>query len=58
MAKPHYFIDNDAREELAEENGTEVERIGSMYIGIAGEHYIQSELLFHGYNATIMSDWI
>lgn len=32
-----------------------LEKIGSGFIGKAGEHYVTSELLFRGYNASIMS---
>ncbi|GAA0722230.1 hypothetical protein GCM10009430_24430 [Aquimarina litoralis] len=32
-----------------------IEKIGSGFIGKAGEHYVTSELLFRGYNASIMS---
>ncbi|MFS4455885.1 HTH domain-containing protein [Maribacter sp. 2304DJ31-5] len=36
------------------ENG-QIEKIGSGFTGKAGEHYVTSELLFRGYNASIMS---
>ncbi|KAA2219903.1 winged helix-turn-helix domain-containing protein [Maribacter flavus] len=32
-----------------------LEKIGSGFIGKGGEHYVTSELLFRGYNASIMS---
>ncbi|MBQ4802358.1 winged helix-turn-helix domain-containing protein [Aquimarina sp. MMG015] len=46
LTKPKIKIKNDK---------VSSEKIGSGFIGKAGEHYVTSELLFRGYNASIMS---
>ena len=62
--KPGYFSLNpnfskeDEKEEEREEEVREVEMqeaISTQYTGSAGEHRVLSELLFHGFNASIMS---
>lgn len=45
----------DKRIEEAEEEQEEKEKISTQYIGKAGEHLVVSELLFRGYNASIMN---
>ncbi|CAM1354463.1 winged helix-turn-helix domain-containing protein [Tenacibaculum halocynthiae] len=40
---------------LNKEKALKKEKIGSGFIGKAGEHFVTSELLFRGYNASIMS---
>lgn len=42
-------------EEEEERQEEEKERISTQYIGTAGEHRVVSELLFRGYNASLMS---
>lgn len=67
-AKPGYFTLNPAytqeeekkaeQEELIKEETDKTlneEQISTQYIGKAGEHLVVSELLFRGYNASIMS---
>jgi hypothetical protein len=45
----------DERQEIDTKRQLESERITAQYIGRAGEHLIVNELLFRGYNASIMS---
>jgi len=45
-------VEEKETEEIEEE---EKERVSSQYIGKAGEHRVVSELLFLGYNASVMS---
>ncbi len=61
--KPGYFVLNQnftTKEEKAEETGEKIkeeeakENISTQYIGKAGEHLVVSELLFRGYNASVM----
>ena len=52
------FTLKEEKEELAEEQirqEEEKENISTQYIGKAGEHLVASELLFRGFNASIMS---
>jgi len=44
----------EEREEEKRETELETETISRQYVGKAGEHFVQSELLFRGYNASIM----
>ena len=62
--KPGYFAlnSNFTEEKQEEEEKNEVAReeveqdnVGSQYVGKAGEHLVVSELLFRGYNASIMN---
>jgi len=52
------FSEEEQKEEEADEKSreeTEIEQISTQYVGKAGEHLVTSELLFRGFNATIMS---
>lgn len=52
------FTDKKEKEEEAEERIKEEEikeTISTQYVGKAGEHLVVSELLFRGYNASVMS---
>ena len=52
------FTLTEEKEEIAEEKikmEEEKENISTQYIGKAGEHLVASELLFRGFNASIMS---
>ncbi len=52
------FTLQEEKEEIAEEKikqEEEKENISTQYIGKAGEHLVASELLFRGFNASIMS---
>jgi Holliday junction resolvase len=54
---PSYTL-KEEKEEIAEEKikqEEEKENISTQYIGKAGEHLVASELLFKGFNASIMS---
>jgi len=61
--KPGYFSLNpnyketemQEKEEIEEKIEEEKEEISSQYTGKAGEHLVLSELLFRGFNASIMS---
>lgn len=60
--KPGYFslnskyTEQDQKQEEKEERAREEsEPISSQYVGKAGEHLVVSELIFRGYNASIMS---
>ena len=48
-------LERDEKEEITREKDVESERTTSQYIGRAGEHLVVSELLFRGYNASIMT---
>ncbi|MDE1817484.1 MAG: winged helix-turn-helix domain-containing protein [Thaumarchaeota archaeon] len=51
---PNYTEKEEIHEEK-EETEEELETTSTQYVGKAGEHLVVSELLFRGYNATIMS---
>jgi len=51
---PNYTEKEEVHEEK-EETEEELETTSTQYVGKAGEHLVVSELLFRGYNATIMS---
>ena len=51
---PHRQIETTTQERTLIRN-TVREKIGGGFIAKAGEHYVTSELLFRGYNASIMS---
>lgn len=53
---PDYTEEKQTAEEIEDEVAQESkERISTQYIGKAGEHLVVSELLFRGYNASIMN---
>ena len=55
---PNYTLQEEREEEVTEETENEealIEKISTQYIGKGGEHLVVSELLFKGYNASIMS---
>lgn len=53
---PNYTEEKQDEEEKGEQAREEdTERVSTQYIGKAGEHLVVSELLFRGYNASIMS---
>jgi len=54
---PNFSIKNELDEEkhFEEEEKLNLENIGTQYIGKAGEYLVCSELLFRGYNASVMS---
>lgn len=53
---PNYKEEEEKEEEKEEEEiREESELISTQYIGKAGEHLVVSELLFRGYNASVMS---
>jgi HB1, ASXL, restriction endonuclease HTH domain/PD-(D/E)XK endonuclease len=53
---PDYAEEEQNQEEIEEEVAQESrEQISTQYIGKAGEHLVVSELLFRGYNASIMN---
>jgi hypothetical protein len=55
---PNYSEEEQRREEkeeISREIVVESQRTTAQYIGRAGEHLVVSELLFRGYNASIMS---
>ena len=54
--KPDYKVSKQEEQEKAEEEvEEEKEEISTQYTGKAGEHRVVSELLFRGYNASIMN---
>lgn len=53
---PHYTEEKQEEEEKEEQAREEdVESVSTQYIGKAGEHLVVSELLFRGYNASVMT---
>jgi len=53
---PDYAEEEQNQEEIEEEVAQESrEQISTQYVGKAGEHLVVSELLFRGYNASIMN---
>lgn len=52
---PMYSPEEQKQEEQTEKIEEETEQISTQYVGKAGEHLVVSELLFKGYNASIMS---
>ncbi|MEW6378857.1 MAG: HTH domain-containing protein [bacterium] len=54
---PNYTEEEQKEEEEEQEEivKEDTEKVSSLYIGRAGEHLVVSELLFRGYNASIMS---
>ncbi len=52
---PDYTAKEQEDEEKEEQKTEELEPISTQYVGKAGEHLVVSELLFKGYNASIMS---
>jgi len=54
---PTYVETEQKEEEQKEEEeiSEEIESVSTQYVGKAGEHLVVSELLFRGYNASIMS---
>lgn len=55
LLNPNYTPEKQKLEEKEEQiQETDKEKISSQYIGKGGEHIVVSELLFRGYNASIM----
>jgi len=52
---PEYTEAEQKVEEKEEKTREEAEPISTQYVGKAGEHLVVSELLFRGYNASVMS---
>lgn len=52
---PNYTPEEEKKHEKEEITREETEPISTQYTGKAGEHLVVSELLFRGYNASIMS---
>ena len=50
-----YSINPNRKEIKIELTAIKKEKVGSGFTGKAGEHYVTSELLFRGYNASIMT---
>jgi len=53
---PNYTEEEQSEDEIEEEVAQKAaEQVNTLYIGKAGEHLVVSELLFRGYNASIMN---